>query len=139
MNRADMNDEVTTSLRRAVMRLHPRAAELDAAAAKRVTDEAVRRFVLGSPRAWWMNLAVPAEVTDSTASTFIDVVPEKTGRCWLIPEIETAGWPVFDVEVADIQAILNDCPFFEYYVVARDFSWLLAESDHDEFFVCRAG
>jgi hypothetical protein len=134
-----MGDDVTTAIRSAIVRLSLAAKEImDATAAKRITDEVRRRFVVGSPRAWWMNLAVAAETADSTSVRLIDVLPEKKCRCWLIPEVETTAWPVFDVESRDIQAILDECPFFEYYIVPRDFTWLVAESDHNEFFVCRA-
>ena len=133
-----MNNDVTSSIRSAILRLGLNVKELNATQARNVNKEAIHRYVVGSPRAWWMSLTVQPETADSTVVKLMDVIPGKTGRCWLIPEVDSSSGPVFDVEVRNIQAILNECPFFEYYVVAKDFSWLIVESDHNEFFVCRS-
>ena len=132
-----MSKEEITWIHNAINASMVNASQVDDSVAKCITDEATRRFVIGLPRAWWMNLALPAETFDSTVSSFLDIVPDGNCRCWLIPEVEDATWPVFDAFVGDIPQIIDDCPFFEYYVVAKDFSWMVAESDHNVFFVCR--
>jgi hypothetical protein len=49
----------------------------------------------------------------------------------------TDGLPVYSVQAHSVSALLDECPYFEYYIVAEDFSWLVTESDHNVLFVCR--
>jgi hypothetical protein len=72
----------------------------------------------------------------STKFELTDVLPEGAGKCWFIPETEPKPRPVYLIELAHLPALLNDCPYFEYYVVATDFDWLVSESDHNVYFVC---
>src|SRR5262245_26975614 len=95
-----------------------------------VKEAARRRYVKGNPRVWWLDLATPVDEQYDRRSVDLDsVIPGKSGTCWLIPENEKR--PVYEVDVAQIRKLLDDCGLFEYNLVARDFSWLLAETDHD--------
>jgi hypothetical protein len=33
--------------------------------------------------------------------------------------------------------LIEDCPGFEYNIVAKDYSWLVIETDHDQYYVIR--
>jgi hypothetical protein len=95
-------------------------------------------FVVGNPRAWWMSLRWRGEQFDSTTHNLSDVLPDKAGKCWFIPETESRSLTVYSVELTQLPALLRACPYFEYYVVGNDFGWLLSESDHNVFIRCRA-
>ena len=60
-----------------------------------------------------------------------------SGSCWLIPDTETEWLPVYEIDAGDVEKLIDDCPGFEYYVVAKDFSWLVVETHHDQYYVCR--
>lgn len=85
-----------------------------------------------------MSLKVKPVVMDSRTASLIDVLPDSTGRCWLIPETEESLFPVFDAKPDDIARIIENCPFYEYYVLSKNYDWLVIESDHNQFFICRA-
>lgn len=106
--------------------------------ARLVEEAARRRYVKGNPRAWWLSLNSVCETYDSRAVEPSTVFPDRSGSCWFLPETDEAHLPVYEVDVTQIQRLLSDCPFFEYNIVSRDFSWLVAESDHNVYFVCRA-
>ena len=57
--------------------------------------------------------------------------------CWLIPETDEEDLPVYELNLGQISRLVDDCPLFEYNLVAHDYSWLIAESDHDVYLVCR--
>ena len=133
-----MNSELTEHIEQAIKGLAINAHQIDRQSAAEVSDQVMRRFVVGTPRAWWMSLAVPTETRSSSDYRLLDVLPEQQGRCWFILETEEKHLPVFDIDVKDVAAVLGECPFFEYYVVGRNYDWLVAESDHNMFFICRA-
>ena len=63
---------------------------------------------------------ISAVQLDSQKVSLIDVLPDSTHPCWLIPETEEPLLPVFDTNPADVARIIAKCPFFEYYVVSKN-------------------
>ena len=107
--------------------------------ARQVISNAKRAFVTDNPRAWWLNLKGATQIYDSKTNQLNDVLPSNDKSYWFIPEIEEDDLPVFDLTLEEIQGVLDECPFFEYYVLNKLNRWLVAESDHDQFYVCRSG
>jgi len=108
---------------------------------KNVVERVQETFVLDSKLFWWMSLKHPFESFDySEGFGFEDLirhVPAGAERCWLIPETEEEYPPVFDVEVRCITPVLAECSYFEYYLVGKQFEWLIAENDHNQVIVSR--
>lgn len=91
----------------------------------------------GDPRAWWLSLALPAKQFPSDGAARLgDLLPRTSDRCWLIPETDGDRLPVFGVATNEVERVVAQCPFFEYYVLGLDLSWLVIESDHNVLFVC---
>jgi hypothetical protein len=112
--------------------------------ARDILRELIRRYIKDPnphSRVLWMDLIKPIdEYYDRNSVKFTDVVPQKSGACLLIPETDSANeldLPVYEIEVTEIEKLINDCFGFEYNVVAKDFSWLVIETDHDQYYVCR--
>lgn len=110
---------------------------LPKAVAATITLKARSQFVSGNPSAWWMSLSRECEQYDSTKHKLVDVLPEPTGQCWLIPETDSEDLPVYSIELSQLSELLGECPYFEYYVVGSDFGWIVLESHHNVYFVCR--
>ena len=87
--------------------------------AKRIVETARARFVRGSPRAWWLDLAVDCAQYDSTTTTLPQVLPVAAGKVWFIPETEQADLPVYELNVDDLMSVIAECPYFEYYISVR--------------------
>ena len=104
-----------------------------------VRNEAMSRYVsISNPRVWWVNLARPIdECYDGKATKLSQVLPSKSGACWFIPETHMKPLPVYEIDVGQVERLIDDCPAFEYNIVSKDFSWLVIETDHHQYYVCR--
>ena len=130
--------EIVTWIEEAAVELGRSFVRCPKNVAQDVVQEARARFVAGDPRVWWLGLARPCTAYDSQNRSFLDVVPEPTQRVWFIPEDESDALPVYDLLPEDVELIRQNCPLFEYYVTDKCFLWLIVESDHDQFIVCKS-
>jgi hypothetical protein len=102
-----------------------------------VTDEVKSKFVDGSPRVWWLGLKTPYAWYDSKSTRLSHVLPCHRGEVFFIPETDDEEpSPVFKIDARDIETLIGECTFFEYYVVSLEKEWLVAETEHDAFIVC---
>ncbi|HEV7747814.1 MAG TPA: DUF6756 family protein [Pyrinomonadaceae bacterium] len=139
-----MDDEIEKQVDQAATDLNLSAdvfTKCDPEIAKLVVQKAQVTFVIGNPRAWWMSLKYPFDSFDySEGFGFQDLarhVPPGNEKCWFIPETEEQYPPVFDAEVESIPLVLAQCISFEYYLVGKQFDWLITESDHNQIIVSR--
>jgi len=128
---SEIRDWVLEALRQSKIDVVP----LPKAEARLLVSNAKRNFVNGNPRAWWMNLKGSTKTYDSTNYKLVEILPSCDKDYWFIPETEEESLPVFSLTRAEIETILNECPFFEYYVLSKYNQWLVAESDHNQFYV----
>jgi hypothetical protein len=106
--------------------------------AKNIVLAARAKYVYGNPRAWWLSLRIEAETVNSGGVCISKLLPSSVQAVFVIPETESADPPVYELSPVSLDALLNDCPFFEYYVVDQTLGWLVIESDHNQFLVCRS-
>jgi hypothetical protein len=113
--------------------------ELDFEEARQVLATAKELFVRGSPRSWWLSLKAPAQAfAYPDATGYLHLADHLTGagaRFWFIPELEVDELPVFDAELGAVAELLRESPFFEYYVLSKDYRQLLIENDHNQVLV----
>ena len=117
-----------------------RIRELSQNEAMEVQDEVTRRYVkVSTPCTWWWNLSRPIDESyDRNTVRLSSIIPTRAGSCWLIPDTEEEWLPVYELEMDQIEMLIDDCPGFEYYLVAKDFSWFIVETHHDQYYICRA-
>lgn len=105
---------------------------------RQVFDAALAQFVRsGNRRWWWEDFRLP-----ETSVRFADgsdyqllscIVPSPTERVWFIVEDDKKPfYPVYESDAATIEKVIGECYFFEYYVVAKDFRWLVCETHHND-------
>ena len=104
--------------------------------AQELLDETRAKFLQDNPRAWWMALKVKPTSLSSEGRPLSMVVPVTAADLFFIPEIDEEALPVYRAQLARLERLIEECPFFEYYVVAPGKQWLLVESDHNEYFLC---
>jgi len=64
------------------------------------------------------------------------LVPKKDEVVWFMVDLPLLSlWPVFEGNIDIIEKVSNQCRLLEYYVISKDFSWVIAKSRHDEIFV----
>jgi hypothetical protein len=109
----------------------------------RIYASALQRFVGSADRRWWWE----AFREPGVSLPFVDgdgwrklpsIVPNASEPIWLIAEDDQLPqYPVFEMS-ADVAAkIIGECYGFEYYLVAKDLSWLVCETHHNV--VCAIG
>jgi hypothetical protein len=108
---------------------------LSDAEAQAIFQSALTHFVGGDDRRWWWEA-----FTDSSISRQVDdgwrflttLVPEPEKSVWFIAEDDqSAFYPVYDATPIAASQVIGECVGFEYYLVAKDMSWLLCENHHD--------
>lgn len=96
-----------------------------------------RNYVSGSPVVWWFALRHVVErrhFPDGGFRHISDYIPASDKDCWFIPELHEAYPLVYEAQISQLECVIGNCIGFAYYIVGKDYGWLLAESDSDELF-----
>ena len=133
-----MRTDETDWIDEAVRELGLDVERLEGEVAARIFDHARAVFVSGNPRVWWLSLSQPYTAQPTGDLRFVDVVPSSDRRLWFVPEDGSESPTIYRVMAAQIDAIRENCPFFEYNAVDEDFRWMVTETDHDMFILSRA-
>lgn len=107
-----------------------------------VVLKARQKYIKGNPRSWWQGLVEVEEVVSSEETTISDLAALQScldKQLYFIPETEEDDLPVYKAKLDAIQEVLDDCPFFEYYILPENLEWIVIESDHNEFHIGRKG
>ena len=104
---------------------------------------ALNRFVASGDRRWWWE-----DFQESGKSVAFDngdgwkviplIAPSPKESVWFIAEDESLPhYPVFETTPEVASRVVGECYGFEYYLVAKDLTWLLCETHHN--IVCAVG
>jgi hypothetical protein len=105
--------------------------------ARELTAAFLVRFTDGEDVRWWWerfaSQATSAHVADGKGFTRISaIVPAVDEKVWFVAEDgELPYFPVYETTPAIAQQVIGECYAFEYYIIAKDLSWLLCENHHD--------
>ncbi|UOE47098.1 hypothetical protein MTO98_22090 [Mucilaginibacter sp. SMC90] len=95
-------------------------------------------FVNGEDRRWWWEAfksSFEFKMFDYPPDHFSEIIPDLTRKVWLmIEDVQDDFYPIYDVDPNYIRDILNECFGFEYYIIDKDYKWLLCENHHDSLF-----
>ena len=93
-------------------------------------------FVKDRPRTWWSSLAEKPKIytfNDNSAYLHInEIAPPTTDDVWFIADDDNEEKLVFSIPLSKIQCVIEECRYFEYYIVNKKLEWLLAENDHGD-------
>jgi hypothetical protein len=129
--------EIVDWIKQALRRVGSNAKSIPTSEANRIVRNARKKFVNGNPRAWWMSLKAEPTTYCSETTKLKEILPPQNAGYWFVPEMETDELPVFELSSGEIQTVLNESPYFEYYILPKDYAWLIAESDHNQFYVVK--
>lgn len=126
-------DEIDRAI--ASLGLDGKVTRLSPPEAAKINQAVESRFVGSSEQRWWWDALPTAESVsfdDALGYQRIPiVVPNASDVGWFIVEgAEPGPYPVHEASPADAVAIVGECSGFEYYLVARDLSWLVCENHH---------
>jgi hypothetical protein len=85
---------------------------------------------------WWEDFRFPTKSIQCTNQSGFEyltrIVPNQKEKVWFIAGDSQATFiPVYEAKPEAIQNLLGECFGFEYYLIAKDFSWLICENHHD--------
>lgn len=94
--------------------------------------DAIKKVFLDeqNPTWWWEHLHGPTVSwhIDQAWNFIAKLCPPEP--CFFVP-LEDHGEDLYEVIPETIEAILGECPGFEYAVVGKQFSWILIENHHN--------
>lgn len=102
---------------------------------------ALHQFVGTEDRRWWWEafrepgVSVPFPAGDRWRK-LPSIVPNPSEPAWFIAEDDQLPqYPVFETSAEVAARVIGECYGFEYYMVAKDFSWLVCETHHNSLSV----
>jgi len=128
--------EIESWITDAGVRLGITIEKLPTEESKSITKSIEQKYVEGSPRVWWLGLRTPYVYYSVNSVSISQILPRVLGKVHFIPE-EDDGLPlsVFMINAGDLEPLIGDCTFFEYYVADIESQWIIAETEHDVFLV----
>jgi hypothetical protein len=90
-------------------------------------------FVVGNPRVWWLSFKKKSKnyiFNDEFQYKRINQFFKENEICYFISEFDDLF--LFKTSVKNIIELINECSFFEYYIVNLELSNLLCETDHGD-------
>ena len=89
---------------------------------------------------WWEDLtqkSITIEYGDSDGLSLLkEIVDDDTASVKLfITDDEPEPWPVFEGEFKAIIDTISEQRFFEYYITANDYSWVIFDTHHNSLIV----
>ncbi|MGM9481405.1 DUF6756 family protein [Roseateles sp. NT4] len=116
---------------------------LPAEDSERVYRAALKRFVGSDDRRWWWEafkepgVSLPFVAGDGWRK-LPRIVPRPSEPVWFIAEDDQLPqYPVFEMSAEVASKIIGECYGFEYYLIAKDLSWLVCETHHNV--ICAVG
>ena len=106
-----------------------RCSESEAAG---VVARAKANFVKDNRRSWWweaFSKPVRQRGTEDGEPYFSQYV-RPDSQCWLITDDDSSHFPVVETSAAAAEMLLSELPYVEFYLVGKNFDWLLAENHH---------
>lgn len=108
----------------------------------KILSEIQSKFIIGNPRAWWMSLATEPTIQafdDNTGYLHLcELAPAHSGDIWFVVDEDNEDKLIFSAPLNKIPSVLENCRFFEYYVVDKDLKWVIAENDHGDLLLSQA-
>jgi hypothetical protein len=104
---------------------------------------ALERFVAsGDRRWWWEDFRVRGRSVHFPAGGgwrhLPEIAPNPDERVWfIVEEDQLPHYPVYETTPRHAVAVVGACYGFEFYLVAKNLSWLLCETHHN--LVCAVG
>ena len=116
-----------------------------------VVSRIIKIYVKGKPRVWWLALNHVKSIHGFENNMGFAAIPKiienidgkrhkNREKVYLVADENEDGeslW-VYKIQLDKLSSIIENCRYFEYYVVAIDYSWLIAENDHGDVIVCQA-
>lgn len=89
-------------------------------------------------RYWWEKFKLPYKVYEEIERPWEIInsfIPEGNSKVFLMIDDDSEIYPIFYCKSALISDVINECYWFEYYIVSEKEEWLICENHHTAIFV----
>jgi hypothetical protein len=94
-------------------------------------------FVTGRPKNWWWESfrqtdAIAQHKNDQAFEWLDQILPTSANRVWFVtePDNDNNKYGLYNALPINIKPVLNECCYFEYYIVSQELDWLVCETHH---------
>ncbi len=107
----------------------------------KATNMVAEKYIKNRTNTWWWEELSQQSITinydDSDGLSLIKkIVNDDNASVKLfITDDETEPWPVFQGKFKEIFDAISEQRFFEYFITASDFSWLIFDTHHNSLIV----
>ena len=107
--------------------------------AREIFKKALVTFVEGGDRKWWWEVFSKKSESikfndDKGFQKITKIVPNPEEHIWfIVEEAQLDYYPVYEATPQAIQQVIGECYGFEYYLISKEFNWLLCEDHHHNF------
>lgn len=104
-----------------------------------------KNYVSGNPRAWWLSLKNKIDILhyedDSGYKYITEIVENKfsqahTSYVFFLADEDNEQMYLYKAPLSALVFVIEQCRYFEYYMVSEELSWLVCENDHGEIIIC---
>jgi hypothetical protein len=129
------NDEKYSELINAIQELGiaDQVSELTGDNKTSILKEIMEKFVDGNPRVWWLSFKKkPQNYIFEDEFQYKRIVHffNDNEICYFVTELNDLH--IFKTSIKNIIDMINECSFFEYYIVNLNLTDLLCETDHGD-------
>lgn len=132
-----MSEEIEKWIDQALLKLGLDSRKIETELAGKIHSEVEERFVIGSPRVWWLGLRSVLNKLSSGSTKLSALVFDSNLEGLFIPEIDSGDPIVYRLSANEIEDVVQGCPYFEYYYLCDRRRILIAETDHNEFLIAK--
>ena len=104
-----------------------------------------KNYVSGNPRAWWLSLKNKIDILhyedDSGYKYITEIVENKFSQAhnsyvFFLADEDNEQMYLYKAPLSALVFVIEQCRYFECYMVSEELSWLVCENDHGEIIVC---
>lgn len=88
-------------------------------------------------RWWWEDFKLPFEISEEIDKPWENInslVPNTCKKVLLMIEDNSEIYPILHCNPQLIPRVLNECYWFEYYIIDEEYQWLICENHHNAIF-----
>ena len=121
--------------------LHDRLRKLNRGDARELLSQAQERFLKESSPFWWScfsgELKTAREKAGDLLESFTGLIGEPVPECFFFPEPRSSDSLVYIGLLSDFCELVNQCFYFEFYILDKDFRWVACENHHGQLILCK--
>lgn len=120
--------------------LHDRLRKLNRGDGRELLSQAQERFLKGNSPFWWSCFSGDVKTAFGQGTDLLErftkLIGEPVRECFFFPEPRSSDSLVYIGLLSDFCELMNQCFYFEFYILDKDFRWIACENHHGQLILC---